>query len=175
MTEKFADMLAEDGKKNSLGRAEEVVQIVLADQARLEELYQCLFEDNAWLRMRAIDAFEKVCRVHPEWIELYIDRLFDDFARDTQPSIQWHIAQIVGETNLTPTQRQRAIKWLALRLQDPAVDWIVAANSMTTLVQFVRDGSFAKQDVVPLLKRQQKHHSNSIVRKATKLLHQLDK
>ncbi len=173
MTEKFADMLAEDGKKNSLGRAEEVVQIVLSDKTRLKELYLCLFEDNAWLRMRAIDAFEKICRVQPEWIEPYIDRLFDDFGSDTQASIQWHMAEIAGETELTSTQKRRAITWLTERLQDPHVDWIVAANSMNTLATFVSEGSVAKNDLLPLLKQQQSHHSKAVVRRATKILESL--
>jgi len=170
MTEKFSDMLAEDGKKNSLGRAEEVVQLVIDDKSRLDELYSCLFEDNPWLRMRAIDAFEKVCQVHPKWIEPYIDRLFDDFGNNTQASIQWHIAEIIGETNLTSTQKKLAADWLVTRLEDDNVDWIVAANTMKTLEQFVRDGSFARDQFIPLLYRQQKHRSNAVVKRATKIL-----
>ena len=54
-------MLAEDGKKNSLGRAEEVVQLVLADQDRLSELYECLFDQDAWVRMRALSMRSKKC------------------------------------------------------------------------------------------------------------------
>lgn len=173
MKETFAAMLAEGGRKNSLGRAEEVVRIVLADKARLEELYQCLSEDDAWLRMRAIDAYEKVCRVHPEWIEPHINRLFDDFGSDGQPSIQWHIAEIAGETALTPTQKERAIAWLVARLEDPKVDWIVASNSMNTLVKFQSGGLFPKEKLVPLLKKQLVHRSNAVKKRATKLLETL--
>jgi hypothetical protein len=58
MPEAFATVLSIGGTSNSLGRAEEVVQIVLADESRLDELFECLFDDE-WLRMRAIDALEK--------------------------------------------------------------------------------------------------------------------
>ena len=96
MKEKFADALTLGGKSNSLGRAGEVVDTVLGDKSRLGELYDCLFLEDAWVRMRAADALEKVCRVHPEWIESYIDRFEDELAISDQPSIQWHLAQIYG-------------------------------------------------------------------------------
>lgn len=173
MNDTFKTMLAEGGKKNSLGRAEEVVQVVLGDKNRLEELYSCLFLEDAWVRMRAADALEKVCRSQPEWLESYIDRFFIDLAENTQPSIQWHIAQIFGEVILTPRQQQRALAWLTERLQTLNVDWIVAANSMDTLMKFVEKGQYPKDQFRVLLVLQQSHHSKSVVRRATKLLEML--
>lgn len=172
MAEKFSDILAV-GKINSLGRAEEVVAAVLQDQSRIEELYQCLFEDDAWLRMRAVDSLEKVCRVHPQWLEPYVDRLMGEFGDNTQPSIQWHMAEIFIEVDLTPKQRERAINWLIARLKDPNVDWIVAANCMSSLTEFTHRGSFAKEKLIPLLELQQSHKSNAVKKRAAKLLHSL--
>ena len=103
-------MLIEGGKTNSLGRVNEVIEIVLQDKSRLEELYSCLFNDDAWVRMRAVDAIEKVCRVSPDWLEPYIDRFLDELAVSTQPSIQWHLAEIFGEVDLTGPQKERVIK-----------------------------------------------------------------
>jgi HEAT repeat protein len=33
----------------------------LHDPERLEELYSCLFNEDAWVRMRAADALENLC------------------------------------------------------------------------------------------------------------------
>ena len=99
--ESFAEILAADGHKNSLGRSGEVVEAVLGDESRLEELYTYLFEDDAWVRMRAADAIEKVFRKQPEWSRSYIDRLLIELSDSTQPSIQWHLAQIYGEVELS--------------------------------------------------------------------------
>lgn len=170
MTEKFADMLLVGEHRNSLGRAGEVVQIVLSDKSRLDELYDCLYGDDAWVRMRAADALEKVCRAHPEWVASYIDRLFALVATTDQPSILWHMAQILGEVALAPPQKQQAIRWLVSQLDSTDVDWIVAANCMDTLQKFRQDGSFAVEDFIPLLHRQQQHHSKAVVRRATKIL-----
>lgn len=174
MNEPFAVILLEGGKSNSLGRAEEVVQTVLNDQSRLQELYDCLSEDDAWLRMRSADALEKICRVHPDWVEPYIEQLLRDYTEDLQPSIQWHMAQIFRQITLTPTQEQRIIAWLTIRLEDPNVDWIVAANTMDTLVAFNERGLVPLSETVRLVKRHLAHHSNSVVKRATKILTNLD-
>lgn len=166
----LSDMLAEGGKTNSLGLAEEVVHIVIESKGRLEELYGCLFHEDAWVRMRAADALEKICRLHPEWFKDYVDRFFNEISGSGQASIQWHFAQILGEVSLTNAQLKQAIDWLSQKLQTTDVDWIVAANCMATLSQFVDKGYYPKERLIPLLKCQQQHRSKSVVRRATKLL-----
>lgn len=169
MTETFADILT-TGKPNSLGRADEVVEMVVADKSRLEELYLCLFEDDAWLRMRAIDSLEKVCRDYPEWLAPYVDRMFEELGDTTQPSIQWHMAQMFTQIDLTEHQRELAITWLTSKLSTVDTDWIVAANCMSSLALYVDKGWFEKTKLIPMLERQQSHHSNAVVRRATKIL-----
>lgn len=173
MNEKFAEMLLVGGHANSLGRVNDVIEIVLNDKSRLDELYDCLFDEDAWVRMRAADTIEKICRQHPDWLLPYIDKLSSDFSSSTQPSIQWHMAQIYREVDLTDKQKQRAINWLKQLLSTKDVDWIAAANAMDTLAQFTKDGSFSKTDLIPLLEMQQHHKSNSVIRRANKILAQL--
>ena len=170
MPENFAEMLAAGGHANSLGRVNDVIELVLHNQSRLEELYSCLFNDDAWVRMRGADALEKICRQHPDWLLPYVDRISDDLAASIQPSIQWHMAQIYSEVGLTAKQKRFAINWLKGVLSTKDADWIAAANAMDTLAQFTRDGSFAAADIVPLLRIQQHHKSNAVIKRATKLL-----
>lgn len=169
MQESFAEILAIGGRTNSLGRAAEVLQIVLNDQSRLNELYECVFADDAWVRMRAIDALEKVCRVHPKWLLPYAGRLLDTVATNHQPSIQWHLAQMFGELQLSLSQRTRAIAIMKQNLANAQVDWIVASNSMDTLAAFVRSGYMAAPELLPLLHIQQAHHSKAVAKRAMKL------
>ncbi len=173
MPETFATILAEGGKKNTLGRAEEVVHVVLADRSRLEELYQCLFEDDAWLRMRAMDALEKVCRVHPEWLSLYVDRLLREVADSEQASIQWHLAELFREIDLSAEQRRLAITIMKQNIATKDADWIVASNTMETLAEFVADGILPAAELLPLLEIQQTHRSKAVVKRATRMLDQL--
>lgn len=173
MNESFSQMLHTGGHANSLGEVPKVIQIVLDDQQRLHELYDCLFDQDAWVRMRAADALEKVCRVHADWLAPYIDKLARDFSGNSQPSIQWHMAQIYAQVSLTGQQKATAILWLKNLLSSKDIDWIVAANAMTTLVQFTKDGSFPKDQMLQLLAVQQQHKSSAVVRRATKFLAEL--
>jgi len=165
----------EGGHANSLGRVNEVIKIVLGDKSRLDELYGCLFEEDTWVRMRAADALEKICREQPDWLLPYIDKFQAELASTTQPSIQWHMAQIYEQVELTDKQRERAVEWLEARLSTKDADWIVAANAMDALVGFTRSGHFPAQRMVELLNVQRHHKSNAVIKRADKFLAELQK
>jgi hypothetical protein len=173
MNQNFSEMLMVGGHANSLGKVNEVIEIVLQDKSRLEELYACMFAEDAWVRMRAADALEKICREHSDWIVPYIDRFQSELAMSTQASIQWHLAQIYEQIDLTPEQKQRAIDWLKNLLSTKEVDWIVSANVMDTLAQFTRERAFSVKEMVSLLKVQQEHKSNAVIKRANKLFAEL--
>lgn len=170
MAESFAQILSAGGKTNSLGRNGEVIAAILQDPLLIEDVYTCMFDPDPWVRMRAADALEKVCRQHPERLAPYIPRIQQELAGQTQASIQWHIAQIYAQVPLRNDQKRIAIDWLKGLLATTDVDWIVAANAMQTLVQFTKQGSFPRDDMVALIALQQRHKSKSVVRRATKLL-----
>lgn len=172
MAETFSDILAVGGKSNSLGRTHEVIDSVLSDKQRLDELYACMSNDDAWVRMRAIDAIEKVCRQHPEWIKPYIDRFQNELSLSKQPSVQWHLAQMYSELDMSESQKNIAIDWLKTLLSNTDVDWIVAADAMKTLVQFTHDGLVSINTTTDLLRVQQGHKSKSVVKKANGFLHE---
>lgn len=173
MSESYAEILTVGGKSNSLGRSSELIELVLRDKNKLDELYGCLFNDNAWVRMRAIDAMEKICRQQSDWLLPYINRFQSELVSNKQPSIQWHLAQIYSQVDLTLQQKHDAISWLKDILATTEIDWIVAASAMKTLVQFTKDGSVSKKDTISLLKIQQKHASKSVTKKANQLLTEL--
>ncbi len=174
MSEKFVEMLSSGGHANSLGRVNEIIEVVLQDASRLDELYDCVFADDAWVRMRAADALEKICREHPEWLTPYIDRFQKELSTSTQASIQWHLAQIYEQVPLTDTQKGIALHWLRELLSTEDVDWIVAANAMDTLMKFTKEGSFSVAEMTKLLKIQQHHKSDAVIKRATKRLIELE-
>ena len=164
-------MLSVGGKSNSLGMVNEVINKVLKDRTLLDELYDCMFSIDPWVRMRAADAFEKVCREHPKWIEPYISRIQAELSDiSQQPSIQWHLAQIYQQVNLTTEQKQNALSWLTELLSSNEIDWIVAANSMRALAYFTQNGDYPKDKLVSLLRIQLNHKSNTVVKKANKFI-----
>lgn len=167
--ESFETILAVGGKTNSLGRAGEVIDNVHRDPSRLEELFQCVFANDAWVRMRAIDSFEKIVRDEPKWIAPYIDRIFSSLTESQQASIQWHLAQIFTEVPLTSEQRNHAIAWLKDKIKTTDVDWIVSVNVMKALVFFHQSGFVSASELRQLFKIQQEHGSKSVRKKAVDL------
>ena len=171
--EPFAQVLTAGGHSNSLGRSGEVLELLRRDPSRLEELFRCIAADDAWVRMRAVDTFEKLVREDPARGAPFTGRVVAELTRSDQPSVQWHTAQLLGLLTLTPAQEAAAVRWLTTRLEDPDVDWIVAAQSMTTLVAFAGRGVVPPADVARLVERQTRHGSASVRRKATRFLTEL--
>jgi hypothetical protein len=128
------------GNPRALARTEEVVTLVLGNRTRLQELYACLLEEDETIRMRASDALEKVCRGRPAWLQAFVPQLLTEVAAIEQASVQWHLAQILGEVELTPSQRAAACRILKRNLAEKK-DWIVVNYSMETLAKFSRDDS----------------------------------
>lgn len=167
--ESFADLLAVGGKTNSLGRASDVIEITRANPSRLKELFGCIYDDDAWVRMRAIDSFEKIIREHSAWVEPFLGRIFNELTASDQPSIQWHVAQLFTEINLNDEQQTCAIRWLKDKLKTTDVDWIVAVNAMKALLHFYRQGLVTSSDLEKLFAVQAGHKSKAVRAKATKL------
>lgn len=170
MVENFSLVFREGGHANSLGRTAEVIEIVLNNKNRLNEVYECMFDDDAWVRMRASDAMEKICREHPEWLNPYIDKFIKELSGSTQASILWHLAQIYAQVELTDAQRESVINWLINLISTKEVDWIVSANTMGTLAKFTDEGYVDKDDFIKLLKIQTTHKSSAIFKRANKYL-----
>lgn len=168
--EAFEVVLAEGGRSNSLGRAGEVVDAVVADHGRLDELWACIGHEDAYVRMRAIDSFEKVISERPEWADPYVSRIVDELTESRQPSIQWHVAQLFAQVRLDEYQRARAIAWLQGQLATTDVDWIVSVNCMRTLLDFRKRGDVAADALRQLFKVQCDHDSKTVRRKARAFL-----
>jgi hypothetical protein len=169
----FEEVLKSGGHSNSLGRAGEVLSEVRKDHGRIPELFRCISSDDAWVRMRAIDTFEKLVRDEPSLAQPYIFDIFESLTKTPQPSIQWHLAQLFAAIDLDRQQREAATEWLKDRIRTVDVDWIVSVNVMKTLLQFSRDGLTDAGSLRTLFRLQTEHASKSVRKKAGFFLEQL--
>jgi hypothetical protein len=170
MTEAFADML-EGGHHNSLGRTEEVVVVVLADPARLDELFSCLGHGDELVRMRAGDALEKVCRGRPGWFEPHVEQLLGVVGQIEQPSVQWHVAQMLQRLRgrLSEEQARRATELLRRNLIR-STDWIVLNVTMDVLAEWARDDPALAAWLAGELRRLRGDGRKSVAKRASKRL-----
>ena len=168
--ESFEDIFMSGGHTNSLGRSAEVLTNVLSDQPKIDELFSCIYSQDAWVRMRAIDTFEKIIKVNPTWAEPYTDKLISELTQKSQPSIQWHLAQLFTEIQLNVDQKEKVMLWLTDLLSSPDIDWIVSANAMIALQFFYLQNDINTQDFTTLLSIQSHHTSKSVRKKALSIM-----
>ena len=167
----FKDTLT-GGPKREL-RNSAVIDAVLADPDRVDELFACVFDEDAYIRMRAADALEKIGRAQPPIVAPLTDRILTDMALVDQPSVQWHVAQLVSTLPLNNRQRQRGIT-LVQQYLDTSDDWIVLTQSMHTIASFAEHDESLRHPLLPRLAELSHDPRPSVARLASKLHGQLE-
>jgi hypothetical protein len=164
------------GHRNSLGRTEEVLETVLADRARLDELFACLADADDLVRMRAGDALEKACRARPDWLRPYVGRLLDEVGAIEQPSVQWHLAQMLGllRGDLSDEQARRAERLLRRNLSR-SDDWIVLNVTMDVLSEWATSKPALRRWLMRELGGLRRDRRKSVAKRASKRLADLGK
>ena len=170
MSKDFETMLT-GGHPNSLGRTIEVVDLILKDRERLDELYKCYFSEDEIVRLRVSNAFRRVTTEHPDWAMDYMEGLLSDVAKIDQASTQWTLAMLFDLTRhlLSPSQKIRALDIMQRNLAQHD-DWIVLNNSMKVLGKWSKDNPDLKQWMEPHLLRLAADPRKSVATNAKKLL-----
>lgn len=171
----FEEMLT-GGHLNSLGRTIEVVDIVLADSDRIDELYQCYFSDDEVVRLRTSNAMKRVCQQHPDWLIPYLNRFLTEISNINQPSAQWTLAQLFQQLAgfMTESQFQEAVKVLKHNLQQYD-DWIVLNHTMQTLADWAKEDDLLRVWLQPHIERLSTDNRKSVANRARKLNKELKK
>ena len=163
------DDLLTGGNPRTLRNVDKVVESVLAHPARLGKLIACVLDgDDEIVRMRAGDALEKVCRAQPSLLQPHVPLLLGDMATIHQPSVQWHVAQMLGHVRLTAAQRLRAAELMNQNLEKSS-DWIVLNCALDTLAVLARADPAIVDDLRRQLRRHEHSRCKSLTRRAGKL------
>ncbi|MEO1191896.1 MAG: hypothetical protein AAFY02_09075 [Pseudomonadota bacterium] len=169
MAETFEEMLT-GGHPNSLGRTVEVVDLVLAEPARLEELFGCYGSADAVVRLRTSSA---VKRVEWAWHDLLlpIDRLIGEVAMLDQPSAQWTLAELFAVLRGDMNAKQEAAALAIMKRNlETSKDWIVLNRTMETLADWARQESPLAIWLRPHLERLAEDPRRSVASRAAKKL-----
>lgn len=171
--ENFESMLT-GGHPNSLGRTEEVVERVLAERKKLDDLYSCYFSADEVVRLRVSSAMKRVAIARPDWVMDFMDKLQDDVAAIDQASTQWTLALIFDLTRdlLSVEQRRRAVEIMRRNLAGHD-DWIVLNNSMKVLGAWAVGDEELRRWLRPHAERLAEDPRKSVARNARQLLEQL--
>jgi hypothetical protein len=158
------------GHPNSLGNTVAVVEEVLADRARLRELFDCYKSTDAVVRLRVSSALKRVTKEHPEWVVPYIDHLLTDVSLINQPSTQWTLAQLflLLDADFTASQKQQAVAIVKHNLVH-VDDWIVQNTSIETLGCWARTDNALRSWLLPQLSTLSGSSRKSVASRAIKM------
>ncbi len=106
------------GDRRSIGRANEVVDLVRRRPKQVGVLSNCLWDPDACVRMRAADALEKLSRERPELLQPYRKQLLRLLEETDQREVRWHLVMILPRLRLTTPERRRATDLLVFYLED---------------------------------------------------------
>lgn len=173
MINAFETMLT-GGHPNSLGNTEKVASVVLADSARMQDLYDCYNSEDEVVRLRVSSAFKRIAKAQPEWMLSYVDQFIQRSETLKQPSFQWSFAQIMSEidTLLSTEQRQAVIATLKTNLET-SDDWIVLNMTMEALTKQVNNDPTIATWLKPHLTKHAKDTRKSVSTRAKKYLKEL--
>lgn len=171
----FESMLT-GGHPNSLGNTIQVVETILADPARLQELYQCYFSPDAVVRLRVSNGMKRICQTHPDWLVPYLDRFLAEISQIDQASTQWTLASLflMLQEWMDPRQKQQGVAILQRNL-DTSDDWIVQNTTMETLAIWAQNDPELKAWLLPRLEQFTHSRRKSVAGRARKKLAALQK
>ncbi|MBM3556299.1 MAG: hypothetical protein FJX47_12195 [Alphaproteobacteria bacterium] len=106
------------GDRRSIGAANAVATDVLADPRLFGALFAGLDSPDPIIRMRAIDAVEKVSAQRPDLLAPHARALLGPIARRPESGIRWHVAQMIPRLDLSARQRAHAFTLLTGYFQD---------------------------------------------------------
>ncbi len=170
MAQEFEDMLT-GGHPNSLGRTIEVVDLVIADPGRFEDLFCCYYSEDEVVRLRTSNAMKRVEAVRHDLLVPYIDRFLDEVGPLDQASAQWTLAQLFDRLSdeLNDQQRDKALALMKRNLETHQ-DWIVLNATIETLSNWAKEDSSLAQWLRPHLERLSKDSRKSVAARASKKL-----
>lgn len=149
--QEFRNLLSGEDPLTLKGVAE-VITALQQDPRLVAVVFDVVFDDDDVVRMRAADALEKLCREEPTRLVPFVDRLLTDMAEPRQPSVQWHLAQMLAEVPLDEGQADRAAAIVSALLTD-SDDWIVRNCSLEALAAFTRRGTISRDELLAHLDR----------------------
>ena len=132
----------------SIGKSNEVVQLVTSDPILFDEVFDGIFHSDKVVRARCADAVEKVAIRFPNMIQNKKSIILKNLNKFEQKEVIWHIALMIGYLKLTPKELVKVFnslyKWL--NTSDSIIIKVACMQSLAThamknkkLLKSVRD------------------------------------
>ncbi|MEL7006288.1 MAG: hypothetical protein AAFN93_26710, partial [Bacteroidota bacterium] len=156
---------------NSLGNTIEVVEEVLAEPVKFDQLFNCYFSSDEIVRLRVSNAMKRVCKANKPLLIPYIGRLINEISLIDQASTQWTLSTLFGELEKSMSvDEQRAAEKIMRKNLANHKDWIVLNTTLDTLSKWAKKDDDLKEWMRPHLDRLATDDRKTVAKRANKIL-----
>jgi HEAT repeat protein len=163
--------ILQGGDRRSLGRANELVALILGQPKRFPELLECLWCDDPVVRMRAVDAAEKISAQRAHLLRPFKAELLGLAGETGQQELRWHLALMIPRLPLTRVERKRAITLLKQFLSDRSS--IVKTCALQGLAELAQGNAEMRSEVAGVVEEASTTGTPAMKARARKLLPKL--
>lgn len=143
-------MLASGRHRLDVGRVREVSALILAKPRKVDQLIECLWDDEAGVANRAADALERVSFERPRVAQAWTESLIGLMADAKQNKLRWNLALLVPRLELSVADARRVARSLRTYLDDRSS--IVKTAAMHGLATLTRSDPGLLPEVLDLLR-----------------------
>ena len=154
-----------------IGRADEVVDMVLSSPGRFDEVFEGILSDDSLIRMRCADAAEKISRKRPDLLAPFKGRLIEEVALIDQQEVRWHMAQMMAYLEYTDEETVTVVRILRGLLSSKSR--IVVVSSLDTLTELATKNHFLRESVIGDIENAMKNGASSVKSRGKRLLRRL--
>jgi hypothetical protein len=159
------------GDRRSIGRSNQVAEMVSGHPGLFPKLLQGFWSKNSLVRKRAADAAEKVTRKHPELLPPHRKELLGLMVEAEEPELRWHLAAMVSRFKLEARERRLAASLLTGYLNDRSS--IVRTFALQGLAELSQIDPGLRPEVLETLKRAARNGTPAMKARSRKLLRRL--
>jgi hypothetical protein len=149
MAQSIRDMLS-DGDRRSIGRADEIADLVRRQPRRAGGLVECLWDQDGTVVARAANALEKSSRERPSILAPYKEALFGLLVEAERKELRWQLALMIPRLQLTAAECTRAAATLEGWLEDSSS--IVKTFAMQGLADLIAQNPSSEAKVLDTLR-----------------------
>jgi hypothetical protein len=161
------------GDRRSLGRANQIADLVSKNPRLFPQLIAGLWSEDPILCMRTADAAEKITRNHPRLLQRYKKELLGLMAETQQIELRWHLCAMAVRLTLSSQERQTVITLLHHYLEGRSS--IVKTFALQALADLAQDDPEIQSDVIETLRDAVRNGTPAVRARGRKLILSLER
>ncbi len=150
------------GDLRSTGMVEQLLPFI-KDQAKFDELFSHISNDDRIVSMRAVDAVEKISAKTPHYLTKHKAATLALLEQSKHIESKWHVALLVARIPLTPIELKQVWAKLTKWARDVSESKIVRVNALQAMAELSQKDQELKVILLPLLAKIEKEKVPSLV------------